>query len=494
MQPNSYFIILTKMKHALLTGLIALITLNQAFAQVGINPGFSQPNPAAGLDVDFTDKGFLPPRLTTAQRDAIPNPPAGLRIYNSTTNCENYFNGTTWFEICGGCLPGPPAQPSEITGNATPCPNTSGVAYSVVSQPGVTYSWNLPAGWTQTSGGNTNNITVTTGSSGGFITVTPSNALCGAGDARTLAVVMGTAPNAPTEGTHTAGQLDVTWNWSTVPGATGYRYNTTNQVGTSVDLGNATTLQQTGLNCGGTVYLYVWAYNACGNSSPVMLSQNTLQCGFVCGNTISHGYVAGVSPSSDPAFTNRTYSTVQANAAWGGKCWTKMNLGATAEPTTSLDTDANRAGWYFQFNRIQAYYHSGAARTPNTTWSMAVESESSHWLSANDPCLALLGASWRIPTDSEWLAYYQASTADGGMQSDQANASTVAFNSQLKLHAAGKLNNNDGEVAWKGFAGRYYSSVQAQANLGKSMMFYNGSSGVGNEFKAQGNSIRCIKD
>jgi hypothetical protein len=61
---------------------------------VGI--GTTSPNAAALLDVSSTTKGFLPPRMTTAQRDAISTPPAGLVIYNTTTNVLNFYNGSAW--------------------------------------------------------------------------------------------------------------------------------------------------------------------------------------------------------------------------------------------------------------------------------------------------------------------------------------------------------------------------------------------------------------
>jgi hypothetical protein len=60
-------------------------------------------------------------------------------------------------------------------------------SYSVVNDPGVSYSWTFPSGWVQTSGGNTNAVTVTVGSESGDISVTPST-LCGTGTPRTLAV------------------------------------------------------------------------------------------------------------------------------------------------------------------------------------------------------------------------------------------------------------------------------------------------------------------
>jgi hypothetical protein len=41
---------------------------------------------SAQLEVTSTSKGFLPPRMTTAQRDAITSPADGLIIYNTTNN------------------------------------------------------------------------------------------------------------------------------------------------------------------------------------------------------------------------------------------------------------------------------------------------------------------------------------------------------------------------------------------------------------------------
>ena len=48
------------------------------------------------LTVESTTQGFLPPRMTTAQRDLIATPAAGLVIYNTSTNKHQGYNGTTW--------------------------------------------------------------------------------------------------------------------------------------------------------------------------------------------------------------------------------------------------------------------------------------------------------------------------------------------------------------------------------------------------------------
>jgi len=66
------------------------------YAQVGINEDESDPDPSAMLDVKSDDKGFLPPRLTNIQRDAIPSPTAGLMIFNSDDNNFQVYDGTNW--------------------------------------------------------------------------------------------------------------------------------------------------------------------------------------------------------------------------------------------------------------------------------------------------------------------------------------------------------------------------------------------------------------
>lgn len=53
--------------------------------------GASTANAAASLQIDSTTRGFLPPRMTTTQRDNIATPPAGLLIYNTTTSKLNVY-------------------------------------------------------------------------------------------------------------------------------------------------------------------------------------------------------------------------------------------------------------------------------------------------------------------------------------------------------------------------------------------------------------------
>ena len=75
----------------------AIDTLTLRAGRVGI--GTNAPAPAAILDLASLSQGFLPPRMSTQQRDAIPVPPEGLTIYNVTTKRLNFHDGTAWREV-----------------------------------------------------------------------------------------------------------------------------------------------------------------------------------------------------------------------------------------------------------------------------------------------------------------------------------------------------------------------------------------------------------
>jgi hypothetical protein len=70
---------------------IGLLFLSyMASAQTGI--GTNTPNPSAKLEVAATDKGFLLPRMTAAQRAAIITPANGLLVYQTDATTGFYVN------------------------------------------------------------------------------------------------------------------------------------------------------------------------------------------------------------------------------------------------------------------------------------------------------------------------------------------------------------------------------------------------------------------
>jgi hypothetical protein len=64
----------------------------------GIGKGVTE-NTSAALQVESTTKGFLPPKMTTTQKNAITTPAAGLVVYDSTTNKLCCYNGSTWNDL-----------------------------------------------------------------------------------------------------------------------------------------------------------------------------------------------------------------------------------------------------------------------------------------------------------------------------------------------------------------------------------------------------------
>jgi len=73
-------------------GLIEAVRVNHDGA-IGIG---TTPNANAILDVASTTKAFMPPRMTTTQRDAIASPTEGMVVWNITTHAPSWYDGTNW--------------------------------------------------------------------------------------------------------------------------------------------------------------------------------------------------------------------------------------------------------------------------------------------------------------------------------------------------------------------------------------------------------------
>ena len=82
--------------------LIQVVCFGQKLNQkVGSNPTVL--HTSAALEVESTSKGFLPPRMTQSQMNAVSNPATGLLVY--CTNCSTpglyVYNGNSWESILG---------------------------------------------------------------------------------------------------------------------------------------------------------------------------------------------------------------------------------------------------------------------------------------------------------------------------------------------------------------------------------------------------------
>lgn len=75
-----------------------MLICHYSYAQVGI--GTTSPVPSAALELKSENKGFLPPRLSEVEKLAILTPSIGLMIYNTTSKCLEFYNGSIWISPC----------------------------------------------------------------------------------------------------------------------------------------------------------------------------------------------------------------------------------------------------------------------------------------------------------------------------------------------------------------------------------------------------------
>jgi hypothetical protein len=93
------------MKTIKLLILIIIISGLNVTAQVAISTDGSTADASAMLEVKSSNKGFLPPRMTETQRDAISNPVAGLSVWCSDCGDNGemqVYNGSDWTNMIGG--------------------------------------------------------------------------------------------------------------------------------------------------------------------------------------------------------------------------------------------------------------------------------------------------------------------------------------------------------------------------------------------------------
>lgn len=358
-------------------------------AQVSINADGSAPSSSAMLDVKSSDKGFLPPRLTTFQRNSISLPEKGLVIFNTDCNDLQFYNGGGWTPVGNAGVIG---MPASITGTTIVCANQADVSYMVPLVDGATgYNWTLPFGAVVNSGQGFNVINITYGTVGGSICVNAYNN-CYKGPVQCLDIFLG-SPGSPQAGIHTPAKTNITWNWDAVEGATGYRWNSTNDFVGATDLGNVLTFTETGLVCGTTYTRYLWASNQCSGSQPTQLSQSTLSC-INCGGTVTD------------TRNGKVYNTI----AIGIQCWMKenMDIGARingiADQTNNqiiekycqddIEANCNVYGGLYQWGEVVQYLN-GASNTAN--WNPA-------------PTGFVQGVcppGWHLPDETEWCTMNQ---------------------------------------------------------------------------------------
>jgi hypothetical protein len=122
---------------------------------------------------------------------------------------------------------------------------------------------------------------------------------------------------------------------------------------------------------------------------------------------------------------------------------------------------------------------------PWYTWSDTDDADNSLWTTGGlkspyDPC----PAGWRVPTAAEFL---EALTPVGGWNYGQ------AYEGGLVLPAAGGLDFSTGQLFDVGASG-YYWTAETAGPSAKCLHIRNGSATIENAFRANGFSVRCMKE
>lgn len=114
------------------------------FSQVTVNTDGSAADLSAGLDVKFTDKGVLLPRMTFDQRNSIASPAEGLMVF--CTNCGlsgsgmiTVYSKGKWMGIWSCILPVPvpgthDATPGQITWKWYPVTSAASYKWNTINE------------------------------------------------------------------------------------------------------------------------------------------------------------------------------------------------------------------------------------------------------------------------------------------------------------------------------------------------------------------------
>jgi hypothetical protein len=460
-----------------LTFLIIIVICRHALvsAQVVIGPGASQPHPSAYLDIQSTAKGFLPPGMTTSERNGIVSPASGLMIYNTDCGDIQYHNGTNWIPTGKqGFL----ATPGPIGGPSEPCQGSTGNFYNIQPVANATgYHWTVPEGASIISGQGTNAITVAFGTTSGLVCATAFNECYKSGISTMVVNVKEILPVSVSiiaSANPVCNNQQVTFTAVPVNGGSSPAYQWKLN-GSNVAGATGSTFDHVP-DDGDFVSCLLTSNRGCVTGNPALSNQVVLQVQSQL--TINH--VAG---NVAPVTKTVTYGLVSGIPGEEAKCWITRNLGASQQASSVNDPTEPPAGWYWQFNRLQGFKHDGSARTPNSVWITPIN-ENSAWTEENDPCTLELGVPWRIPT----LTEYSTVSYSGFW-----NNWNGPWNSSLHLHAAGMLDYSNGSLQLRGNYGAYWSTSQSGTNTAWFLNFVSSGCIMNADFKATGFSMRCIK-
>ena len=425
------------MKYRVYIMLLFWVAIGNSYAQqlrkkVGSNPNLI--DASAVFEVESTTKGFLPPRMTQTEMNAIATPATGLLVY--CTNCSpagfQLYDGSAWGAINSGG--------ASVVANCN-SDGFKGNYYKNISVTGATFSTTI-----------TNNS---------FTAVTINFAASDLVLSGAAGFSVGTPT--PSTATITPGQSQlVSYPITGTPTST----NTLTGTWTKVSLSCIKTQAVDPTPCG--------AYTSTGK--------------FLVFQCYNLGAVENGSPFTPSWQLNGGYIQWGHNGAAGG--WTNNAFfGYAAGPSDGTSTGTNKeavSGWNTSPVVSDTSWNMGTNTSPVRTindpcpsgYRVPTQNEWASIINANTPWNDVPFASW-----SNSATNYSSGRTAG---------------SYLYLPAAGYRYGNNGALDWRGTAGWYWSSTSVVSNSASYNLLiqpsYVTAADYGTNNRTNAYSVRCIKD
>ncbi len=473
----------------------AVLLLGPVALSAQVTIGGTTPDASAVVDMQSTEKGFLWPKLSTSERNAMISPATGLIIFNANTLCIEINQGTPsvpqWERVkCRtGIISSLNCAGASVTGLTIEIPYTGGNGGVFDSQSaastGITgLSATLTAGnyangsgslsWAISgvpSGPGTANFSL---SSGGLSCSVP------------FTVVAGTIIALNCSGATVTGTLNSFLPASGVSASVPYTggnggFHGGQTVTSTGVTGLTATLSAGGLNDGAGTLTYtvtgtpssdgtaIFALNIGGQTCTLNMTVSGPVCRAKVNDTVYRNFMCynlGAASTSVDPFT----------PGWenNGGYWQWGRLAQAAEGPTATDPkDGAVSGWNT----------TGAA---NGSWADGSKT-------ANDPC----PVGYRVPTRAQWVGAMANNiiTNVGTFSYSATNyGAGKKIGNQLMLPAAGFRNYVNSTLGYRGYGGHYWSSAE---NFGDYAWFLYFESSVANTLsssRTSGLSVRCIED
>ena len=488
-------------KGSFFTFVFLLFTCEFVKAQnVGI--GTNTPNPSAKLDIQSTNSGFLPPRMTFAQRAAIANPATGLIVW--CTDCGSggelsVFNGAEWRAAnisITSSVGTPPLAPTNLSVTVSSPLLYAALTWTDVSTNETGYKIERKTGsgvFTQiaqvgTNVSTFNDSTITQSTTYTYRVYAYNNAGNSAQYSNEFQITTLAVPtintnsitaitnttatgggNVTADGGATVTARGICWSTSTNP-TIALTTKTTDGSGTG-----SFTSSMTGLTANTTYYVRAYATNSVGT---VYGTQQT----FTTTNT---------------TFVNLPSVTI------GTQIWSSQNLSvATYRNGDPIPQVTDPTQWQNLTTGAWCWYNNDSATYAATYGRLY------NWYAVNDP-RGLAPQGWHVPTDAEWNKLTKFIDPSADTTQCCSNVAGTAMKNTTGWNNSGNGTNssgfsglpggfryNNGSFNFVGGFGGWWSASAYDATLAWSRYLGDGNSNVyrGSINKTYGFSVRVVRD